>query len=247
MRWILSAELLFGIWFACRMLSDLVASHLIIKKSAITVGVSVILFFGGVTILARHHPALQIVLIITVCAVLASARFYFQYRLQITVQSEFPGFIDRIILAMKTGLSFRAAVDHALARPLFLWEKWLRIMIDSRVFLNSGTLENTKWWQNLVTELQTVQKNPHHALARLENLRRKLRVVSEFRRKSGHALLQARIQIVVMTVMYLALLVMTMKQFQIHRYSRLISLSVVLFFAGQVTFWWIARKRRWKV
>jgi hypothetical protein len=250
MKWIVAVQLMFGLLFAHRTLQQLLKKKLIEESLMKKTSAAVFFILLGITLVCLHSPRWQFVLISSTCACLLSLDLFFERRLKIVIQSQFPEFITRLILSMKTGMSFRSAVDRELQNPKELWQKWLRSMIDARVFLQkSGAVNSTMdptWWRDWLEELQTVHQNPHHALARLESLRRKLRVLSGFRRKSGQAMLQARIQLLVMTVLYFALLIVTMMQFQILRHQRCLILSLCLFFAGQLLFWRLARKSTWK-
>jgi len=202
--------------------------------------------FFCVTDIARRDPLIQMLAVVLCCSVLLILPQLFQLRLKRLIQREFPGFLGKVILEMKAGNSFRGAIDKHLSQAEEIWEQWLRSMIESRVFLHTACDISDAWWSKYLQELQAAEENPHMALTRLENFRQKLRVLSEFRRKSGQALAQARIQMVVMTVLYLALLAITMTQFQITSHRRIIFASLGLFGAGQVLFWWIGQKRTWK-
>ncbi len=250
MHWILSSQLFFGIVIAHRTLRRLVQKNLLDERRVPAAFLIVFVFLFLVTFRARSAVGVQTLAFLLLIASLSSCDFIFRRRLESRIHTEFPDFINGLILAMKTGMSFRAAVEKRLSNPGKLWEKWLRALLDSHVFLPLNAPlqpENrTSFLQAHAEELRHAHENPHHALARLENLRRKLRVSSEFRRKSGQALLQARIQITVMTLLYIALLAITMRQFQIAAHKRLILLSLAMFSAGQIVFWLIARKRTWK-
>lgn len=246
MYWIVSLHLMFGILFARRTLLNLHEKNLI-RESDVDIGGAIVLAaFFCVTDLARNNPIAQMLALTGGCALLLSLPFLFERRLRIRVQSEFHGFLSKIILEMKSDISFRAAIDKHLAHPTEIWEQWLRSMIESRVFLVAPSADGASWWSIYERELRAAEENPHLALTRLENFRRNLRILSEFRRKSGQALAQARIQMAVMTVLYLALLSITATQFRIGEHRRILSASITLFMAGQMVFWWLGRKRKWK-
>ena len=251
MYWILSIQLLFGILIVQKAITQLTQKNLLTVSSATNFRVCTFICFFAATFLTRAHPIVQFVLITATCGMFLSSEFVFKMRLKSRIHSEFPDFINRTILAMKTGMSFRAATERSVAPISQLWEKWLFTMLESRVFLHqngaSHDAEVPIWWRPQLDELTKIHQSPHHALARLENLRKKMKVASDFRRKSGQALLQARIQIVVMTLLYIAVLVLTMNQYHEHRHLRLILISGSLFVSGQLLFWWIARKRKWNI
>ncbi len=251
MYWILSIQLLFAILIAQKSITQLVRKNLLTDVAATKFHLLTFIFFFAATFLTRVYPIAQFVLLSATCAIYLSSEIVFKLRLRCRIHSEFPDFINRIILAMKTGMSFRAATERSLTPASQLWEKWLLTMLESRVFLHQNGVSHDAdvpiWWRSQLDELKKIHHSPHHALVRLENLRKKMKVSSDFRRKSGQALLQARIQIVVMTLLYIAVLVLTMNQFQVHRHLRLILISVSLFVGGQFLFWWIARKRKWNI
>jgi hypothetical protein len=251
MHWFLVVQLLSGILHTRRTVQKLADAKLIDANTRATISATVFALLFLIAFLLFDHPLIQSFIFVMIGSGLSAGDFFFQRRLQRRIQSEFPGFIDRILLAMKTGYAFRPAVERALTPQNHAWEKWLLAMIETHIFLrpNNHATDHSGafWWHEYFRELRILQKNAHHAVARLESLRRKLKVMSEFRRKSGHALLQARIQLWVMTVLYLALLAMTMTQFHLYDHRRLILGSLALFTSGQISFWWLARKRKWKV
>jgi len=247
MYWIVSLQLMFGLLFALRTLIQLHEKNLISEVGYKKLYLSVVAIFFCVTDVTKFDPVLQMCAIGVTCAALLSLPFLFELRLKMRIQSEFPGFISKIILEMKAGFSFRSSIDKHLSISSEVWEKWLRSMIETRVFLRTTEDFSVHWWSIYLQELQAAEENPHLALTRLENFRQKMKVLSDFRRKSGQALAQARIQMVVMTFLYLALLVLMMTQFQIGSHRRLILASFTLFVCGQLLFWWLGRKRKWKI
>lgn len=247
MYWIVSLQLMFGLLFAFRTLKQLLRKNLISETGSGKLYWLIVATFFAVTFITKTDPLVQMSAIAATCAILLALPSFFQWRLRILIQSEFPVFINKIILEMKAGFGFRSAIDKHLSNPNEIWEQWLRSMIETRVFLRTSNDSSVHWWSIYLQELQAAEENPHLALTRLENFRQKLQILSEFRRKSGQALAQARIQMVVMTVLYLALFAATMTQFQIAPHREIIFASMTLFIAGQFLFWWLGRKRTWKI
>lgn len=247
MYWIVSLQLMFGLLFALRTLKQLQKKNLISEIGSTKLYIMIVATFFAVTDGTKYDPVLQMCAIGVTCASLLSLPLIFELRLRRLIQSEFPGFLSGIILAMKAGFSFRSSIDKQLSNSSEVWEKWLRSMIESRVFLRTGEDFSAHWWSIYLHELQAAEENPHQALTRLENFRQKIKVLSDFRRKSGQALAQARIQMAVMTFLYLALLILMMTQFHLSTHRKLIFISVCMFACGQILFWWLGRKRTWKI
>jgi Flp pilus assembly protein TadB len=246
MYWIVSVQLIFGIAFANRTLENLRQRKLISEFDVKWKCLLLFVMFFCVTALAQHHPFIQMIAILLCCSLLLALPSLFMYRLRRRIQSEFPVFLDKIILEMKCGHSFRGALDRHLGPSDEFWQQWLRSMIETRVLLQQIGVENDTWWTPYLRELKAAEQNPHLALTHLENFREKLCVLSEFRRKSGQAMLQARIQMLVMAVLYLALLAITAMRAPIQSHRRTLFMSLCLFVTGQIVFWWAGRKRTWK-
>lgn len=250
MSWIVSLQLMFGLLFARRTLSHLVREQLIEIFFARKLLAAIGIVFFLITCLLQSRPSFQFLAFGAVFTALLSFRKFFERRLRSRIQSEFPGFINQIILSMQTGLSFRSAIERFFRDADELWQRWLKAMIDSRVLLRPQqvptSLLGEHWCQNYLAELIQIDQNPHSSLTRLRSWRKKLKVISEFRRKSGQALLQARIQLAVMAVLYIALLLLTMTVRRISENLPIILLSVALFIAGQLLYWRISRPRHWK-
>jgi hypothetical protein len=246
-----SLQLMFGLLFARRTLHQLVRGHLIEEKLSRQLFFGLALTFLLATFLFRAHPRLQFSAIAAGMILLLSIDKLFVYRLESRIHSEFPAFINQLILSMQTGQSFRSAAEKTLEGPKALWQRWLFALVESRVLLQARreqeVIKEDVFCQSYLAELIRVNENPHSSLTRLKSFRKKLKVLSEFRRKSGQALLQTRIQMVVMTFLYLALLVFTLSQRSFERNQTLIFVSITLFTSGQIVFWRLARKKKWKL
>lgn len=162
------------------------------------------------------------------------------------LREEVPYFLDRWILNLRLGSAPLIARERALEEHS---ERFCRLL---RPIFSSGGLSAAKPHHPLLPtkyllELERVLREPHAARARLENLRRNWRKSSEFRRKSGQATQQTRIQASLMLFMLLALVIFTLRRYGWARAGDLTVEAVLLSMLGMVTMFVLSRKRRWKI
>lgn len=248
---LISLQLLSGIVFAVRTINLRAQRSILSEQSRPTLILITILLFLLGTFWLHRHPGYHFLLILIGCSALRQIDRVILRRLEKRIDSEFPGFLNQLILKMQTGQGLRSSVEDFFTGPLTQWKKCLHVLIESHVFLqiNSSSMDDLEqqWCQKYVVELRQIFQNPHCGLDRLKSWRKKLRILSEFRRKSGQSLIQARIQLLTMSVLYIALLIFTLAENQWKSNRRLILLSMGLFVLSQIVFFVITRKRKWKV
>jgi len=160
------------------------------------------------------------------------------------LKGEVPGFLDRWILNMKLGNSLSAARTAAL---LEVNERANALL--SPLFLNNSRLKRAHLIldEKVLPELIELSHSPHSALQRLESARDWMRKSDEFRRKSGQAVRQTRIQSIVLLFLLIALAIFTVQRHGWRRHSDLVTASFLLSGLGIFTMQHFARKTRWKI
>jgi hypothetical protein len=162
------------------------------------------------------------------------------------LKSEIPVFLDRWILNLRLGSAPRSARDRALREHSEGFQMLMRPVFDTQNTspLPRGHLIAPKI---MLQELDSIQREPHVALLRLENLRSLLRKTADFRRKSGQALLQTTIQSSVMMALLIALVLFTLHRYGWRKSGDLIMGSIMLSLIGVVMMYFLARKTKWKI
>jgi hypothetical protein len=159
------------------------------------------------------------------------------------LKSHIPDFLDQWILNLKLGMGLSTARERALTAQR---SDFRSLLIP--VFVSAPENgEHMILSGAMVREFSEISREPHLALRRLENLREVVRKTADFRRRSGQAALQTRIQCIVMMVLQFALSIFTIRQFGWAKCGDLVLFSTALAIAGFFAMQFFARKRRWKI
>jgi Flp pilus assembly protein TadB len=240
------AQSLFGIAFVIRTFQifrarALLSTSFVTKTGTIFVSAALFgAFFCAEDILSALFVSCS-------CVIAAFALLFFSERRQIdALKSEIPYFLDRWILNLRLGLALNPARERALRDHSDAFQTLLRPLFAAQS-LNARPETHALLTGALVFELERIQREPHAALARLENLRVSLRKADDFRRRSGHAVRQTRIQAQVMLVLLFALIVFSVRRYGWHRISDLVSAAIVLAALGSLCMYLLARKTKWKI
>ncbi len=160
--------------------------------------------------------------------------------------------VQETILSMKMGSGFRSAFQKAIERSEDIYfRKKLGDLMQSVVFSQQVTEGQSVFPRGSLgewcREFRKIDQQGHRAVERLENLRRKLQIENDFRRRSGQLLAQLHLQSGLLALLYLFLMVFVMAQFGFLSNWKLILLSFTLFLIGLVLSYLLGGKIKWKV
>jgi hypothetical protein len=153
--------------------------------------------------------------------------------------------VENIIFCMRAGRSFRTSLaesaaelqDGVLARQLKPW--------ISAMGLHQRLPTAPDWWAQTAAELAATDTQAHRALNRMQAWRARLKFESDFRRRSGQVVTQVRLQALILTGLYLALLVFTLYRGEWRANCALIGASVALFTAGVILVFRMGKRIKW--
>lgn len=153
-----------------------------------------------------------------------------------------------VSLKMKGGRSFRQSFTEVSAESDPRLRAKLTEIHGAVVFSQqSADLKTDLFISELIEELIRIDQQPHLAARRLNVYRDRLRIESDFRRKSGQVLARIRAQSLIMTGLFVAMTVFVALKFGFERNLRFLVASTVFFLAGAVWIWRGGRKIKWKV
>jgi hypothetical protein len=152
-----------------------------------------------------------------------------------------PILIDAWILNLRLGIAESHARETALSRMDSGFAKLVRTSLHSPNLLTDASVFEPLF----IKELQNIAQTPHFALERLECLRANLKRTSDFRRKSGQATRQTRIQSLTMLILLLALSLVAIKRYGWSQVGDLVGLAVILASVGLAAIQLVARKTKW--
>lgn len=244
---ILSLNLILGIVFVIRIIgkskSDPLLSPVLLTKIGTTLVCSQIF----VAFIGFDHkiPAILSIHLFAICVFLALkvARSHTRSALS----AEFSGFIEDLVMNLKLGMALSQASLLALQERSETFSGAITSLLRAQSIYLGQARRHLFVSPRALEELRLSQQQPHTALKRLSSLREEHQYLSEFRRRSGQATAQARIQSLIMWVLLFALSVGVIWNSGWTRARGFLVTALVLFVLGQLVFSRITRKGRWKL
>lgn len=173
---------------------------------------------------------------------------YLVFQREIHFCNQWINYLDRMLARIRTGKTLRTALKMLEEEEEGFFRAKLAQIRSYVVFLQHTEMKNQRGvLVEIVHELRAIDQQQHQSLTRLKNLRRKLSVEFEFRRRSGQVLYQIRLQAWILTGLYLALLVFVLIRDGTNLDLEWVVLSLFLFGMGLI---WLSRMGRgvkWKV
>ena len=242
------AQIVFGFRFFVRNLEILHESSLITKLAMTKIGTLFVLWnVLGIIFLSPWPLMVFFWLQLPNILLCLSKKWIRMYR-ETCFRRHFLGFLNKIILQMRSGNSFRQAVVRANeTNSSFVRTKMDDIMKIVVFSQHSSTVTKSSFVDFIISEFKLVDTHSHRSLQRLLNLRKKIQIEEEFRHRSGQVLNQIRLQSTVITVLYSALLIFVVVQYGFMKHSGIIYVSTFMFIVGLLFVFKLGRKLKWKV
>lgn len=219
---------------------SLIRAHVLAK-----IGTLALLWIAISGFIVASSPIFPLIAVL-ICVFLTTVALEWLERRQIDAfQRRFSYFLDRWAMNIKIGMSPASAKEQALAQESVHLHRILQPIFSAsavRMRADDHFMSN-----EIANELRTIASASHLALSKLENLRRQQREASEFRRKSGQATLQARIQSVTMLALLFALQVLAVRKHGWNRVGDLVIISTILSLLGVFFIHHLAQKRKWSI
>jgi hypothetical protein len=198
--------------------------------------------------LLREHLLAQFFLL--VCLFLSPlflTRIIFSRR-ERQVLKNFVSILDLVVVRMRIGSSLRESLLATSAdqphSTQFLLREFVTLLSFDRPL--DELVSHPRLRKNFL-ELKKIDQQPHRAIERLKSLRRRLQLEEKLRQKSRKALLQARAQATILSILYAALLSYSLCKYGWKNSPRTFAVSLGAFFAGSLWLWQMGRRFRWKI
>lgn len=164
-------------------------------------------------------------------------RFYLQF--------EF--FLNALISQIKIGTGFRSAFKKAAqSLPYIYFQNYFLKILEIILYSQNLSPEfDFSPLKQIITELKRADQSAQ-CLEHLENLRHQIHIQSIFRKKVGTALLQIRIQSLVLLLLYSGLFLFVIHKYGL-RYIKILFLSLILFITGLIILSQCGRKIKWTI
>ena len=230
----------FGLWFAYKMYvsqDQKIFSSFVIK--------SCVFSYLALLLCATQWGAFYFILSIYIPILLfISTEYALTYKNLKIFQDQFLILLDSIIARMKMGLGFRESLELSIEQINAPWiQESLKEIQDRMIFAQSiDSLPQS--FRSAFSILEKAHRDSHHPLKRLQYARDNLKIELLFQAKAGQALLQTRVQSLVIGILYLATLIFTVS-YTGAKFLNLILLSSFLFILGSVWVFSVGRKIKW--
>lgn len=177
-----------------------------------------------------------------------SARWLLRWRRKRKFERMFRLFLNQIILIMSCGKSFRQSFRESVLyfdRDLQkIFGEIFEIVTFSQQLSNfSGSV----FEKRVLDKFIAVDKSPRNSLDQLRSFRVELELTEFFRRRSGQVTGAVRFQALLISILYFFLLAFVLSEFGWAGNRMSIGLSVALYSAGLAVFYYLGRKKRWKL
>lgn len=153
--------------------------------------------------------------------------------------------VDRLVLGVQSGHSLRSSLHQLSTGESSLLRIPLQNLAHAIAVENSSKGLQSSKLRHLFEELSRIEGSHSKCADQLKAFRRQLKMLEDFRRRSGQVSLQIRMQAIVSAVLYVALLLFMITQFGFYQHRSLILVSSVLFSAGMVTVFVIGKRAKW--
>ena len=237
---ILSLHLLFGLWFAYQ--TYIHRFHKVFSEFSIK---SCIFSYLVLIILVLPLGTLPLIFSIYVpIFIFMTAEYFWIYKRLDYFRRQFLFLLDTAITRMKMGNSFREALTQSIESVDSGWiQDDLKELRDRMIYAQEIKPNQAKEFLFAFKTFKQADQDPQ-PLTRLHYIREAMKIEDLFRRKSYQALLQIRLQSLIMTLLYLALFIFVLWYYKA-QFLTLMLFSLFLFVSGSFLVFVLGRKIRW--
>ena len=156
-------------------------------------------------------------------------------------------FLDSVILALQSGKSFRTSLQSAIENQSGWRRNQLREIFNSIINSENVIAVKSALLKDLQQELMEIDRSQNRVVDQVKALRRQLKVQENFRRRSGQVTQQIKMQAIIVTALFFALLTFVIVQFGFIEHKNLIAMSSFIFILGLFWIFNVGRRMKWKV
>jgi hypothetical protein len=196
-------------------------------------------------IFVGSRPALLWFFFGTILVFIKSLPYFFSRYLEILIQRHTLRMVDRLVLGVQSGQSLRTSLKQLATQESSLLRIPWQNLYHAITFENSLAGLGSPSLRRLGEELGRIERSQSKCADQLRALRKQIKTLQDFRRKSGQVTMQIRMQAAVSALLYVALLLFMTTQFGFYGNRGLILASGALFSGGLVTVFVIGRRNRW--
>lgn len=155
--------------------------------------------------------------------------------------------VDQVLLGLQTGSSFRVSLLQAI-QGQSPWARQQHLEIYNSVVMNgSESRLRSRFLLEVSTEFREMDRAQNKVVDHVRAFRRQIKMEEDFRRRSGQVSQQIRLQAIIVTFLYVALLIYIISQFGFLAHLGLILFSSSLFALGLALIFMLGRRMKWKL
>lgn len=155
--------------------------------------------------------------------------------------------LDQVIMGLQTGNSFRVSLRAAIENQGGWKRNQLREVYESVVSTDRTSDLKSAVLKDFLLEMIEIDASQSRSVDQVRALRRQLKMQEDFRRRSGQVTQQIKMQAIIVTALFLALLTFIIGQFGYVAHRNLIFGSVSIFIVGLIWIFAIGRRMKWKI
>lgn len=155
--------------------------------------------------------------------------------------------LDSLILGLQSGKSFRVSLHFAIESQSGWKRNQLREIYNFITTSDASYDTKSALLKDFREELAEIDRSQNRIVDQVKALRRHLKLQENFRRRSGQVTQQIKMQAIIVTALFCALLSFVFVQFGFAENSRLIFSSVLIFILGLFWIFNVGRRMKWKV
>lgn len=154
--------------------------------------------------------------------------------------------LDQIILILKSGNSFRSAIEQ-VEMTENSWFRPFLAEIRKSIQHKTQTQSDSRWFQRWSYEILDIESSKIKTLEQLEALRRQMRVEIRSRKRILQVTSGPRFQIFFMSALFLLLNAILLNKGINQDFLLFLSVAWILFFCGLFVAFFIMRSIKWKI
>lgn len=156
-------------------------------------------------------------------------------------------FLDAIILSLQMGKSFRSCLYSAIE----IQDGWVKHQL-LEIYQSMSLAENviaakSALLADLQKEFRLIERSQTRCLEQVKSLRRELKLLDSFRRRSGQITQQIKMQALIVTALFLSLLIFVVRQFGFFEHRFLVFFASGTFLIGLIWIFFVGKRMKWKV
>ncbi|WP_373998549.1 hypothetical protein [Bdellovibrio bacteriovorus] len=155
--------------------------------------------------------------------------------------------LDAVILGLQTGKSFRSSLYAAIENQSGWMRHQLMELYQSLAMSENVIAMKSALLQDFRDEILEIDRSQSRCIDQVKALRRELKMHEDFRRRSGQVSQQLKMQAIIVTALYVALLFFVIMQFGFKEHGKLILMSSLIFLSGLIWVFAMGRRLKWKV